>query len=137
MTEWSLINLLWHGLPTVPRAAGRSSETETFGRTGGTVGRPCHNNGLSSPSLYICVSAPLRFNTALSSPCLRDSVVHYFLTSALIPCAMTMFVAWFTVNAVRCVTASTSAAADGWPLPLRFTPPKGRCTSAPMQGKFT
>ena len=44
---------------------------------------------------------------------------------------------WLTVQAILCVTASTRPAADGWPLPLFFTPPKGRWTSAPMHGKFT
>jgi hypothetical protein len=42
------------------------------------------------------------------------------------PWAILMSVPWFTVHAVWCVTAATSAAADGWPLPLFFTPPKGR-----------
>ena len=59
------------------------------------------------------------------------------LTLALMPCAIVMLRSWFTVNAVLCVTASTNAAAEGWPLPLRFTPPNGKCTSAPMQGRFT
>ena len=53
------------------------------------------------------------------------------------PWAILISVPWFTVHAVLCVTASTSPAADGWPLPLFFTPPNGRCTSAPMHGRFT
>jgi len=40
-------SMLWHGLPTVTRCT--YATMETFGRAGGTVGRPCHNrdtNGL-------------------------------------------------------------------------------------------
>src|SRR5262249_30705710 len=57
--------------------------------------------------------------------------------SVVRPWAILTSAAWFTVQAVLCVTASTSPAADGWPLPLFLTPPKGRCTSAPMHGRFT
>ncbi len=35
------------------------------------------------------------------------------------------------------VTVSINPAADGCPLPLFLTPPKGRCTSAPMLGRLT
>ena len=54
--------------------------------------------------------------------------------SVVSPCAIFTSVPWLTVHAVLCVTASTSPAADGWPLPLFLTPPKGKCTSAPMHG---
>src|SRR5437867_5905507 len=47
------------------------------------------------------------------------------------PCAILTSSAWFTVQAVLWVTASINPAADGWPLPLFLTPPKGRWTSAP------
>src|SRR5262249_17660486 len=58
-------------------------------------------------------------------------------TSVVSPCAILISVPWLTVQAILCVTASTSPAADGRPLPLFFTPPNGRCTSAPMHGRFT
>src|SRR5687767_8636804 len=57
--------------------------------------------------------------------------------SVVSPCAILTSSAWLTVHAVLCVTASTSPAADGCPLPLFLTPPKGKCTSAPMHGKLT
>src|SRR5262249_7744600 len=57
--------------------------------------------------------------------------------SVVSPWAMMISCAWLTVHAVLCVTVSISPAADGWPLPLFFTPPNGRCTSAPMHGRFT
>src|SRR6478609_2436451 len=53
------------------------------------------------------------------------------------PWAILISYPWLTVHATLCVTASTSPAADGWPLPLFFTPPNGKCTSAPMLGRFT
>src|SRR5262249_5069977 len=57
--------------------------------------------------------------------------------SVVSPWAILISVPWLTVHAVLCVTASTSPAAEGCPSPLLSTPPTGRCTSAPMHGRFT
>src|SRR5208282_3927552 len=56
--------------------------------------------------------------------------------SVVSPWAILTCSAWLTVQAVLWVTASISPAAEGWPLPLFLTPPNGRWTSAPMQGRF-
>jgi len=58
-------------------------------------------------------------------------------TSVVSPWAIFTSVPWLTVHEILCMTVSTSPAALGWPLPLFFTPPKGRCTSAPMHGRLT
>src|SRR5438552_450093 len=54
--------VLWQGLTTLTRSSteglpvGDAALLETFGRPGGTVGRPCRNAG--SPDL-LCLSNPL------------------------------------------------------------------------------
>lgn len=72
---------------------------------------------------------PLKFAYELvSSHRPVGTVVHAGAPSMAVvsPWAILMSVPWFTFHAVLCVTASTSAAAEGCPLPDFFTPPNGR-----------